>query len=736
MRRFVKRILLALMLALLTVMSAQAETGSILLFDARSGQWTSDSWQKVAAIGDTLYISRMEGLYSFRLTDETPSLLMDFSKTDISGAPLTASGAVSRPSVDALLAENGILYTLDIIHGMLWQFDPNASFFTKQASFDLRDALPDQDNHFFSNFCMAGGGINFTALNTHTAVSSLMRLDTKTGDLSLLRSGVWLAVPYAPGVLLAAGTFGQTEALALLDTRTGALEERLKLDAGYKGMYYAPETDTVYLWHQGEIRAIKSFSPPKTVARMPILRPVSGGALLEGDYLALPYEDGVRIYSTDPKNLMDKPLKIGGQTMDLPMEDFSISHPDIPLSIMNIYPESTMDLVTHMTGGDAAADVYVLDARTYRLDALDSKGYFADLSGSEAIRDTVQIMYPFMRDALMKDGQTMALPFANKYTVHSFNRRAFEEVGLDEADVPTTYGELLTFIQKWPEEYAEDYPSMSLFGQGVDAASCKLLLIDSILTDRVYECLRKGEAITYNTPQMRELLAQFAATDFSAILPLTPDRSHENGEDANSWPKQLFLLWGQASAQASLRDGSFTYMPLRLSCDAEPVILAEAQILLINPYTQNFNAALTFVEFAAQHLPPLTRVEIMPGENGPVPDPTIDLSMTQINIDAVRKALETAKEEDKRSLQSALEMWQQQYDYELANAWLATPESIAAFRKLDPYFMLQQYNPITSLGANAELVDMVYNRFLGGQLSPDQLIRELDQKLRMIELEN
>lgn len=737
MRPMVKKVLpLLLTLALASApLLAKAET--VLLFDQKSGQWSADWGQKVASIGDTLYIARSEGLYSHTIGDEASKQLMDFTEYDLSGSPLLQDAAGS-PALAALFSQNTALYALELDPGGVWRFDPDASAFVQESAFDPAEAFGEDalDQSIFSGFCMEGDDIYYIALDPATGSHSLMMLDTASGKGEFIRSGILLAAPYAPGMLLVGtGSMGRLESLSLMDVKTGRLEEKLKLTADYRGLAYDPATDTAYLWRKGEIHLSRSFAPPEMAAHIPILSAVADGALLPGGRLALPYQDGVRIFTAHPAGLAAAPLRILGHTWELPMEAFSAANPDITFQFIDTYPESAMDLVMHMGSGDSAADVYVLSSTLYSLDALYEKGYFADLQDNEPIRETLGAMYPYLKDVLTRDGHVMALPFKSSYTVYGYNPRAFEEVGLSGDDVPKTYGELLDFIGRWAEEYAQEYPSMSLFGQDADIGAYRQIVAGSILEDRMYDCLRRGEPATYDTPQMRALLEKFIGTDFSVITPPMPEPASQSGEDFEDWPRQLFLVGGYAGAQAgNIRQ--FSYMPLALSEDTQPVVPADTQILLINPYTQNYDTAVSFLEFVADNLPGEVRIELMPGENEPLRDPGFNVSMIENNINMAKERLEKADEADRKGIQEQLDHWLWEYDNRALFEWLVSRQSIAALRALDPYFVLQISNPMLGMEANEEITNLIYNRFLDGQLSAGQFVQELDQKLRMIALED
>ena len=728
--------LLALLFAfvLLAYVPALAEQNNTLLFDGKLAQWGMDYFQQAAAVGDTLYIARSSGLYSYHLGDEAPKQQMDFTKTDFAGSKLPEDGKAMIP-IGTLFGTADSLYSLDLNRGMLWYFDKNAANFVMGHSFE---AVSDSENQqiFYEGFCMEGNSVYYVTTDAMTANSNLMRLDLLSGKIGLVRSGIQLVAPYAKGVLLVGiDTMSSFGSLALLDMKTGSLEEKLKLSGAFRKLNYDPATDTVYLWRKGEIYTSQAFQSPVTAARIPIARPVADGALLAGGYMAYPYEDGVRIFSTDPKLLTDLPLKIGGQTFELPMEDFSIANPDVTFSFIDVFPETTADLVMHMMGEENAADVYSLYLSGYNLDSLCGKGYFAGLEDSEIIKNTVSAMYPFIKDELMRDGKIIALPFYTDNRVYVYNPRAFEAVDLTEKDVPKTYSELMDFVKVWGEKYAEQYPSMSLFGYGADPKVYKRIIAQSVVEEQMYACRRRGEPVKYDTPEMMTLLEKLMAADFSVINALSPESTANDYATLDDWPKQLFQIWYGASTSASYTD-FFTYMPLGLKEDVQPVVLAEVQVLLINPYSQNYDTALKFIEYMAGSLYDLNRFNLMPGENEPVRDPGFHPEWFEKEISDAEKALKEAKEEDKRNIQDRLDFLLKEFDQQKRFEWLISKESIASFRTLNPYFMLKKPNPIFGMGSNNELVDLFYNRFLDGQISVDQFLKELDQKLRMIELEN
>ena len=126
----------------------------------------------------------------------------------------------------------------------------------------------------------------------------------------------------------------------------------------------------------------------------------------------------------------------------------------------------------------------------------------------------------------------------------------------------------------------------------------------------------------------------------------------------------------------------------------------------------------------------------MPGENEPLRNPGFNVSQMENSIKMMKERLEMADEVDKKIVQETLNILQWEYDNQEIFEWLVSSKSIAALRSLDPYFMLQISSPMLGMGASEEITNLIYIRFLDGQITADQFVRELDQKLLMIELDD
>ena len=124
---------------------------------------------------------------------------------------------------------------------------------------------------------------------------------------------------------------------------------------------------------------------------------------------------------------------------------------------------------------------------------------------------------------------------------------------------------------------------------------------------------------------------------------------------------------------------------------------------------------------------------------GECPDGVHELHLTQ-ELDELRSRLAQEQEEtEKADIQAEIDEIEARLADMEANEWLASPEGIAAYKRLAPYMTLGSavsflYGGSDQASATQELSNLL-NRFIEGQMTAQQLVKELDKKIAMIYLE-
>lgn len=666
----------------------------------------------LASWGDTLYMLRDDGLYQWTEGDGEARLLSALGDGGFDGA-----GGKVPYSASLFAGEDG-LYMMQGAYGPLYRFDEAQGVFVLVYG---QNASGEGDTRIYRGLFSFEGAVYGISLDPMNPRPQLVVMENGAAP-RVLKSDIGLAVPYQPGTLLVVRDERMTTgavALAVYDLATGALTDKLPLTEDYRGLSYDAAGDVVYLSRAGEVRVSRGFSQPETALRLPLELDARAGALLHGPQYAYVREGAVLVLRPDDMPAQATRLRVLGHTWDLPVSDFAFQNQDIALSQSTAYPEDTPALTLHMMSGEGAADVYVIYSSQYNLDALLEKGWYLDLGQDEVIADALSAMYPYLQQVLSRDGRILAAPVSASYSALACFTLAWEEMGLTRDDMPRTYGELLAFVARWNGELADEYPHISLFGQGAEGRVYKSVLLNNLLTQWRLQHLSQGTPV--RAEPLREVIRQLLKADFSRIGESTAAANAFEGGRQVFYPGHPVLL--------AMGGEPIFFTALSVLPDTPAYTSAEAMLLLVNPQTPEPQAALRFVRYMLEHLSPDNRIFLMPAENQPVNTPGFNLDWLQEEIRLTEQRVAAAEGAERRELEGRLSSMQADYREQLQHAWLASPEGIDNLRALDATFALRQAVEMPDGGKAASTA---MTRLLDGQLSLDRFISEYDQaeKLR------
>ena len=185
------------------------------------------------------------------------------------------------------------------------------------------------------------------------------------------------------------------------------------------------------------------------------------------------------------------------------------------------------------------------------------------------------------------------------------------------------------------------------------------------------------------------------------------------------------------SPSARTVDEEMTPLALKVSEGAQSYMATTLNVVAINPYSKNIEAAKAFVDYCAENLDPLARVELMPDENAPLRPDNYDrtLESQKENVAEAQRLLDACEnevdrqplEESLASKQSILEMFE--------DSWIASESSIAQYRAVAEHIYVYSLDSIDI--SNAASLGDVINRYLSGGLPADSLIGELERRYVM-----
>ena len=769
MKKVAALFLLACMLLTL-IPAAMAAPGDAALFteDQRKELgielYTSPSF---AAMGDTVYTLWGKEIYAWQVGQEKPTKMAgnlensyfasyDEAKSQIGDKAdtLIASLVSTQDTLYGLNRLTGKLFPLtfandQVVFGTPIQLDWTGLEQTVDSYTSIRDAyrLSISDGKLYAMFRNNEDYYKPEAACFDLATGAKRVLDIPlVQDFTPYKDGKMLVRIYDMENAYQGGSEPEKPELAIYDPADGSTAAQgLFGDVNVFGLAYQAETDTLFYTTNSKLMAMKGLGPAEQVAYMPVdYADDCPAVMLPGNLYAINTWNGLFVRNTDPQYMPTSSLSIYGGYLDAAAMSFSLQYPQTPVTFnQNIYFDSSEVLAQAMTSGDNSFDIYNFDISYQDFESLVNKGYCADLSASPMLTGELAKIYPFLQSAVQRDGKFYAIPVSMYGYGLSISPKAWEATGLMDK-MPTSFMGLIDFFTWWVEEGQEQHPDVQLMQGVMDYGET---LFQMALNQYVYYCQAQGQELSFNTPLFRNMMQALEDLDIEKLNETISDDSME----ALSMMKMrggyieesdvLFMEYGDwLSVYGNGRSLSYS-APLILSLEEGgpkhiPVYL---QALFINPNTKNMEMALKYLENALERMEPAQHIMMFPDDNEPIPTENFEqmVEQWQEELDKQKKRLEAAKPEDKKDIETTIEMYEDMIAKKDDYYWSVSKEAIAKYREITPLCYAATPNLLNyrTKDGSSEIGTLI-ERYRQTQMSLDQFVTEVDKKTRMILLES
>ena len=660
---------------------------------------------------------------------------LDGEGTTGSVLALTSDGAHFYAVVEQLKVD-GFTATYD--SAALYRLDFDASAIHLEAGLDLSEAvLSDGGFHsldsllgaeqsdgrlyllFYRNgdslpgqFDLQAGECYLLCCDLAAQTASRLDLDGEATLIAAQGALVMLAVPAA----------NDEVQLVMLDTASGSTAQGWTISgAAGRASCFDYDAGQALLYYSVGNRVWRMDTSGNAVEVAALPEPSPQGIFALGDRVAAWTAEGVSEAAIQSGGVSRAgELTVYGSSSLL--DDFSRAYPEISLTVM----PGDVSLIDAVLTQSSVPDVMLMSSLDCEeLRPLIDRGYLLPLD-SAAVSDVVSRMYPEIASAVTTEAGIVALPFDRLVQlVPGVDEALWTELGL--GDLPETWADLFAFLRRWPEIQAA-HPDLRLLMESGSNEGFRGWVLDRMIEDYEFYRTHLDEPAGYDTEVFRSLLAEFESIDFDALF--------ANEGTASSCGMLTFYC-----APTAQKNGLFSSfgspIPLRVMEGAPVYAPMTVYFIAINPYSQNIDAAKALVEFAAQHLDPLVRIELMPGENAPVRVDGYEESLAQYEAAAAaaQSALDACEDPAERVLleQSLAEAQAALEDYREDGGWLANEESIAGYRAVAEHILIYYRDALYS--AEAGILADAKQRYLDGDLPADQLIAELERRYVMRERE-
>lgn len=728
--------------------------------------WTVRSGQVVGANLYLLVSNLYSGSNDGQVWLERWSAGMNEPETVLEGlrSYRNESTDATTPVVTRLLADGECLYGFDESSRQVMRLVDGAGSAAVQplCTLEAVEEEPSEDGIYYGSYVnsmfMQDGEVVRLAENYGQGESSLLveRYALDTGKLiaqqgvdSTLRAlcaykdGKYLAlVQPVPGPEDMEAPMTQ---IAVYDPATGGTTLVATLNGSYlNNLTYDRESDTAYYCGDATIYAVPLATGESRVSAYLPVNAWSGSdttfAAISGGMIVYANGDGTYVRRLDAPEMAAGALTVaneGGTTKHMAVV---AEHPELNVTLASEYPQTMEELTTAMVSGTGSMDVLCLTTSYNPVERLIDKGYAADLSGYPELMAVAGRMDPRFTQSVMRDGKLYALPVALSTNTLGVNAEAMEKLGLTESDLPATWLEFLDFAANYYYDYGEENADVALMDLNMRRS-----LFQMIRDQYVAAQLRDTGSVSFDTPLFRKLMQALEAIDFAELDPyeVKGDKIWE-GNDANEFyeKQQLFTRYSEASPRAMDQSGygrSNQPLILRLDSETEPVLPVIMTVMIVNPRSTRMDQAAAYLTAYAGHYDAETEnIMFFPDQNDPVPNSYYEVQKQSYeeSLRDVDSRIEKADESEKASLRETREQIQGYLD-ELENQRMSvTEEMIQAYREqVAPYLYVTPQTPLTNPESSNEL-DTLTSQYLDHAIDLDTYIREMNQRVRMMMLED
>ena len=751
MKKRMVSITLAFCLLFLTAVFALAAPGDQTLLgreELRSLAGQFGRVQESLLMEDQLFLLFQTKLVRFGLGEEDPTTVLTFLPEDLEGNLWVSTLAEAQAQLGenaenlftALFNWKDTLYLMNQLTQKAYPVDVAQGQINKEAALVLPLVQQGEEEDRSETSFQGVIGDSLFVVQTNYAgqvpQSIMFSIDLNTLEKTLYQSpNIQSVIGYKDGLLLAevrdmekiygGGEPLEYKEIAIFDPANDSLSPFGQVSENNTGGFsYSPKEDTLYYVKQGVIYTLKQGETQGEAAaytgNQRVGRGGRGWITQEGLYvLAGGDPNGILVKNTDPAYRAQTVLTLYGHndTSAATAKAFQQNYPEIALT------QSDGDTEQYRTGqaitqaiqsGDTKVDIFFVDPQRMDFEMVMKKEYAYPLNGSALISERAAKFYPYVQRAISQNGQFYALPtYSAPNGMLSYSQKVWEELGLRDEDVPTTYMEFLDLAARWENQIKKEQPGY-YFINGSDLLY-KADLVYLIVDEYVRHYQQQGQLLTFDTPLFRELMEKINAMNLPAEWNPEQSDGFEDDEEGKALFKTVSYLL--AGGNMDIDDTRNLFLPLKEGM--EPAVMTRAQIAFINPASQHPEEALRYLETLITNYEPQDQIAMFSDKNEPV--------QNEGYFDKYRQEKEGELETLKAYLLEAQE-----------EVWEISPKDIETFNQVLPNICFPTTELFYSMDGEGDGADVLWNlenNYINGAISLDEFIKQADQRIEMSSLE-
>lgn len=278
-------------------------------------------------------------------------------------------------------------------------------------------------------------------------------------------------------------------------------------------------------------------------------------------------------------------------------EPFAMEHPGVAFAFNDDFYYTTEEFLHALNTSSPKFDMFQMNTDAFDCQGIMAMGYCADLSESQVVQEALSRMHAPIREKLMADGMIYGIPHSITFSTFSWCQDAWDAAGLTEADVPTTYSQLLDFLENWikriEKQPEKDISVNNMFDETLYGPySYTYYLLNILMDTYVTHCERAGVPVRFDVPVFRELLDR-TKTVGEALYKAEPKKKGK---------MQLFDNGLSGYTLFGTQEGMSHVIPLRITEDQPLLIKALMDLYCVGADSERKELATAYVESALTHM--------------------------------------------------------------------------------------------------------------------------------------
>lgn len=752
-----KLISLLLCIVLLAAVPALAAQGDLIITRSEDGQGVlGDGIQSSCGMGDSLYMlladsktllvqkagesepksyaiqigadaeNSNNGYTNYRLLNGGGALLALRMDYDYSGETTLVQSVMYKITLDGETASAEEMYAID------WS------------------AMTDNPDGIYLDLCVSTGAWMMLRTYDSSGTTVFKRINLADGTAQDCTLGnvqcdqVMTLTPYTESrVLITAFTDDQYNRIAFIayDPASDAAQTLCETDveqySSFQNIATDMETGKTYFTRAGEIFELDPTTGTvgESVSDMPLDYTDSPAAILTGGFYACAQYSTYVLRNVNAGAEHGTRLKVYdysyADAVTNAFYQFSNEHGDVS-AVLSREDSDVSSIVDDMMNRSSDVDVYILPTTSANFEAIRTRGYIADLSGSEALTQLGDRMYETVREQLSVDGKLAMLPVSSTFWVPYIKTAALEKLGLTAADVPTNWPDMLDFIAGLKDKLPED-GSVHLFDLYMTDSSVRWNLFNLIF--QCYQQTLNEDSNAVTAQEMTEILNKLGQIDFTALG--QPTEEEVQSEDyAPEYTDDGYLF--ELSMGMSLQEITKEQTPLVLSLTANTprYLMTEGSVAFINPFSEHKDLALEFMEALAQNMTTEDLAICCEDVTEPVKNSYYEQGIANLQewVDQCKNQLENCEEVDRQDYEEQLADAQKNLDsFTKEHYYSITEDDLNWMHENAQYFVYHCPDWLYSSsddGSSGDALDLV-QQYADGKITADKLMQEIDRKVRM-----